>query len=67
MEAKALISEFRQAQAKAESVAFTEDAYPATRLLSTEAAPLIATMFGEVTKMINEEETLEASPERKHL
>jgi methyl-accepting chemotaxis protein len=65
--AKVLIAEFREAQAKAESVAFTADAYPATKLLSTEAAPLIATMFGEVTGMINEEETLEASPERKHL
>lgn len=66
-EARALIAEFRQAQARAESVAFTPDAYPATKLLSAEAAPLIATMFGEVTGMINEEETLEASPERKHL
>ncbi len=66
-EAKALIAEFRQAQARAESIAFTADAYPATRLLSAEASPLIATMFGEVTRMINEEETLEASPERKHL
>jgi methyl-accepting chemotaxis protein len=66
-EAKALIAEFREAQAKAESAAFTPDAYPATKLLSAEAGPLIATMFGEVTKMINEEETLEASPERKHL
>jgi methyl-accepting chemotaxis protein len=66
-EAKTLIAEFRQAQSKAESIAFTPDAYPATKLLSTEAAPLIAAMFGEVTKMINEEETLEASPERKHL
>jgi len=68
-EAKALIAEFRQAQAqaqaKAESIAFTPDAYPATKLLSTEAAPLIATMFGAVTKMIDEEETPEASPERK--
>jgi methyl-accepting chemotaxis protein len=66
-EVKALIVEFRRAQAKAENVAFTPDAYPATKLLSDEAAPLIATMFGEITGMINEEETLEASPERKHL
>lgn len=66
-EAKALIAAFRIAQAKAESVAFTPDAYPATKLLSTEVAPLIATMFGEVTRMINEEETLEATAERKHL
>ena len=66
-EAKALIAEFRLAQAKAESIAFTPEAYPATKLLSSDAAPLIATMFGEVTRMINEEETLEANAERKHL
>jgi methyl-accepting chemotaxis protein len=66
-EAKGLIAEFRGAQAKAESVAFTPDAYPANKLLSAEAAPLIAAMFADITKMINEEETLEASPERKHL
>jgi methyl-accepting chemotaxis protein len=66
-EAKVLIAEFRQAQARAESVAFTPEAYPANKLLSAEAAPLIAAMFADITKMINEEETLEASPERKHL
>jgi methyl-accepting chemotaxis protein len=64
---KTLIGEFRIAQAKAESIAFTPDAYPATKLLSTEAAPLIAAMFGEITKMIDDEETQEATAERKHL
>jgi methyl-accepting chemotaxis protein len=67
IEAKALIAEFRKAQAEAEAVAFTPAAYPATQLLATEASPLIATMFGEVTKMINEEEGLEASAPRKRL
>ncbi|WKA29442.1 HAMP domain-containing methyl-accepting chemotaxis protein [Bradyrhizobium roseum] len=66
-EAKTLIGELRAAQARAESVAFTPDAYPATKLLSTEAAPLIAAMFGQITRMIDEEEQLEASPERKRL
>jgi methyl-accepting chemotaxis protein len=66
-EAKALMVEFRRAQDNAEAVAFTPKAYPATELLANEAGPLIATMFGEVTKMINEEEQLEASAERKHL
>jgi methyl-accepting chemotaxis protein len=65
--AKSLIAEFRDAQDKAEAVAFTPTAYPASELLATPAMPLIATMFGEVTRMINEEETLEASSERKHL
>ena len=66
-EAKGLIAELRSVQAKAESVAFTPDAYPATKMLSTEASPLIATMFSQITRMIDEEETLEASAERKRL
>ncbi|WP_456716878.1 HAMP domain-containing methyl-accepting chemotaxis protein [Bradyrhizobium sp. USDA 4353] len=66
-EAKSLISEFRAAQDKAEAIAFTADAYPATKLLGTEASPLIATMFAEITKMIDEENGLEATPERKRL
>lgn len=66
-EARNLIGEFRQAQDKAESTAFTPAAYPASAILSKEASPLIATMFGEVTRMIDEEEQLEASPQRKHL
>ncbi|WP_407186632.1 methyl-accepting chemotaxis protein [Bradyrhizobium centrosematis] len=66
-EARALIAEFRQAQDKAELAAFTPSAYPASELLTKEAAPLIATMFAEITAMIDEEETLEATPQRKHL
>jgi methyl-accepting chemotaxis protein len=66
-EAKTLIGELRAVQAKAESVAFTPDAYPATKMLATEAAPLIAAMFDQITRMIDEEEKLEASPERKRL
>jgi methyl-accepting chemotaxis protein len=66
-EAKALFSEFRAAQEKAESIAFTSDAFPATKLLLTEAAPQVQTMFTELSKMINEEERLEASIERKRL
>jgi methyl-accepting chemotaxis protein len=66
-EAKALFSEFRAAQEKAESIAFTSDAFPATKLLLTEAAPQVQIMFTELSKMINEEENLEASAERKRL
>jgi len=66
-EAKALIAEFRQAQDKAELTAFTPSAYPASELLAKEAAPLIATMFAEITAMIDEEEALEATPQRKRL
>ncbi|RXT39430.1 HAMP domain-containing methyl-accepting chemotaxis protein [Bradyrhizobium betae] len=66
-EAKALIAEFRQAQEKAEKAAFTPSAYPASDLLAKEAAPLIATMFTKITAMIDEEEALEATPQRKRL
>jgi hypothetical protein len=38
-EAKALIAESRDAQAKAEAAAFTPKAYPATELLTNEAGP----------------------------
>jgi len=63
---KVLLDEFRAAQDKAEAVAFTSDAYPATKLM-TEASPHIDTMLGSLTKMINEEETQEATAERKTL
>src|SRR4051812_29116612 len=65
--AKALVGEFRAAQDKAEAVAFTPEAYPATKLLVTEAVPKVQTMFSEITKMIDEEEGLEATSERKRL
>ena len=66
-EAKALLAEFRLAQDKAEAVAFTSEAYPATRLLVTEAGPRAEVIFSEITGMINEEEGLEATAERKRL
>ena len=66
-EAKALIAEFRQAQDRAEKAAFTASAYPASDLLAKEAAPLIAAMFAKITAMIDEEEVLEATPQRKRL
>jgi methyl-accepting chemotaxis protein len=66
-EARVTLGEFRAAQDKAESAAFTPDAFPATKLLTTTAAPLVETMFAEITRLINEEEALEATPERKRL
>jgi methyl-accepting chemotaxis protein len=65
-EAKALLQEFRAAQEKAESIAFTPDAYPATKLLLTEAQPQADVIFSEISKMMDEEEKLE-STERKRL
>jgi methyl-accepting chemotaxis protein len=66
-EAKSLLQEFRSAQDKAESVAFTPDAYPATKMLLSEAAPQAAIIFGEITKMIDAEENLDATADRKRL
>src|SRR5215470_9080685 len=66
-ETKTLLVEFRAAQDKAESVAFTPDAFPATKLLLTEAGPRAAAIFSEITRMINEEETLDATADRKRL
>jgi methyl-accepting chemotaxis protein len=66
-EAKALIEEFRAAQAKAEAVAFTPDAFPATKILITEAAPRNTAMFVQISKMIDDEEKLPATAERKRL
>jgi len=66
-EAKKLLAEFRAAQDKAEAIAFTADAYPATKLLQAEGIPLVDAMFSELGKMIAEEENLEISPERKRL
>jgi methyl-accepting chemotaxis protein len=66
-EAKTLLTEFRAAQEKAEALAFTPDAFPATRLLLDEAAPRATLMFAEISKMIDEEDKLDATAERKRL
>ncbi len=67
VEAKALLGELRAAQDKAEAIAFTSEAFPATQLLVKEAAPRGAAMFAQITKMIDEEAGLDATPERKQL
>jgi methyl-accepting chemotaxis protein len=64
-EVKTLLTQFRGVQDRVEATAFTPDAYPATKILLEQAAPRISTMFSELTNMINEEETLEATAERK--
>ena len=66
-DAKVLIQEFRSAQDKVEAIAFTPEAFPATKVLVVEAAPRAETIFVEITKMINEEVSLEATSERKQL
>ncbi|QOZ55668.1 methyl-accepting chemotaxis protein [Bradyrhizobium sp. CCBAU 53338] len=66
-DAKALLAEFRAAQDKAEAIAFTPDAYPATKLMVGEASPRADMIFSEITRMIDQEEAQEATPERKKL
>ena len=66
-DAKALLAEFRAAQDKAEAIAFSPDAYPATKLMVSEASPRADMIFSEITKMIDQEEAQEATPERKKL
>ncbi|HLH89364.1 MAG TPA: HAMP domain-containing methyl-accepting chemotaxis protein [Xanthobacteraceae bacterium] len=66
-EAKALLADFRAAQDRVERVAFTPDAYPATKLLQEEAAPRADAIVGDITRMIDAEASLEASAERKQL
>ncbi|WP_027533099.1 methyl-accepting chemotaxis protein [Bradyrhizobium sp. WSM3983] len=66
-QAKLLLAEFRAAQDKAEAIAFTPDAYPATKLMVSEAGPRADVIFSEITKMIDQEETQEATLERKKL
>jgi methyl-accepting chemotaxis protein len=66
-QAKVELEGFRAAEAKAMAVAFTPDAMPANRMLLTEVAPRADRAFGEITRMIDEEARLEATPERKHL
>jgi methyl-accepting chemotaxis protein len=54
-------------QDKAEAIAFTPDAFPATKLLRTEGMQQFDVMLAELGKMVDEEEKLEATPERKRL
>ena len=57
---------FHAGQDKAEAIAFTPEAFPASKLM-TEALPRIDAMMSSITRIINEEETLEATAERKAL
>ncbi len=65
--ARDMLPQFSAAQDKAEAIAFTADAYPATRILSEEAAPKAKVLAGAISRMIDEEATLPATLERKAL
>ncbi len=66
-EVRALLPQLRAAQDKAESVAFTPDAFPATKILNEQAAPRAKALAAAITKMIDDEAGQEATPERKAL
>src|SRR5437879_4037927 len=66
-EAKVMLDEFRAAQDKVEAIAFTPDAFPATKILLADAAPRVDLMFSQITAMIDEEQKLDATAERKQL
>ncbi|MFO1189305.1 MAG: methyl-accepting chemotaxis protein [Alphaproteobacteria bacterium] len=66
-EVKSILKEFRTAQDSSEAVAFTQDASPATKILVTEAMPRADRLAEEITKMIDEEVTNEATVDRKQL
>ncbi len=64
---KAILAEFRKAQAKVEAIAHGPDAFPANKILVEDAAPKASILFAEITKMIEIEQTLDATPARKEV
>jgi len=61
------LAEFRKAQDEIETIAHAPENTPATNLLLTEAAPKAGTMLKALGAVIDEEQTLEATAERKAL
>ena len=66
-EAKPLLDELRNAQEKAEAIAHTIDEQPATKILATEAAPLVKLMLQKATAIIEEERAIASTDARKSL
>ncbi len=66
-EFKAILTEFKTAQAQVEAIAKSPDEQPAVKILLNEAAPRAAIMVARITQMIDEEATLAATRERKAL
>jgi len=64
---KLTLAEFRAAQDRAETIAFTADAFPATKVLLEEAAPRAEAMTRAITAMIDDEDKQEATAARKSL
>jgi len=66
-QAKPLLDELRNAQDKAEAIAYTIDEQPAAKILATEAAPLAKLMLQKATSIIDEEGGIASTDARKSL
>ncbi|MEH6477670.1 MAG: methyl-accepting chemotaxis protein, partial [Sneathiella sp.] len=66
-EFKVTLAEFKTAQQSVEAIAHSNKQYPATVILVEDAAPKAAIIVTEITNMINEEQTLDATTARKNL
>lgn len=64
---ESFVEEFRVAQQEIEDIAHTIDEIPSFKTLLTEAAPLAQKVLTSISQTIDEEATLEATPERKNL
>jgi len=64
---KTVLDEFALAQQRVEDIAYTPEEHPATNILVVEAAPRAAVIIGAITRMIDAEAGLPATPERKAL
>jgi methyl-accepting chemotaxis protein len=67
VEFKTVLAELKGVQDKVEGIVGTPDAMPATTLLVTEGAPRVELLLKSLTSMIEEEQSLAATPERKAL
>ena len=66
-EMQGYVEEFRKAQQEVEAISHTDDEVPAFKTLLTEAAPRAGQILKAISAMIDEEDTLEATPDRKKL
>lgn len=64
---KAKLGDFKKFQQEIEDISASEDNLPATLILLRDAAPKASILLGNITKIINIEGKLPATPERKAL
>ena len=64
---KAELTQFKAAQQEIEDISHSDNNIPSYQLLLTQAAPKAASLLQDITNIIDEESTLEATPARKQL